>query len=163
MTRFSLAATALFTAALVLALGQTLSAGRHTLASEPRAVPAEALIALPTLEMRYTEHAGLQISGTVPDDGEHAALLRRAKALYGAHRVSDRLQTGAVANPSWLSPSFLPDLRGTRQALARLVDGRLVIDGTVDSEAARQQVLQATADFAARGMPVEHRLVLKKS
>lgn len=84
----------------------------------------------------------------------------RAQHLYGSQRVDDQLHAGAVANPAWLSPAFRPDLRGTRQAFARLADARLGIEGTVGADAARAQVSPAMAGIGSSGLQLVSRLAL---
>ena len=103
----------------------------------------------------------LVLSGRVPDDAERLALVRRARALYGAEHVSDELHVGGVANPSWLSPAFMPDLRGALRASAVLENGRWLIEGLVPTEAARAAVAASVAGFGASGVDVDNRLRVK--
>jgi hypothetical protein len=123
------------------------------------AVPAAgATIALPSVRLEYDARTGARLSGQVPDDHEHAALLQQAVAIYGRDRVHDELRSGSVANPAWLNARFLPDLRGTEHAVARLADGRLEVDAAVSDASVRQQIAQTLAAHTALGLEVVSRL-----
>ena len=142
-------------AAIATAIGlaraptSTAAPGVATLAAPP--------VALPTVRTEFNP-PGLVLTGRVPDAAERSALVRRAQALYGANNVSDQLQTGGVANPSWLSPAFMPDLRGALRASAVLENGRWLIEGEVPNEPARAAVAASVAGFGASGVDVENRL-----
>ena len=167
MPQLTLGTTTL--AALALLIGAGLGMGRVGIGAAagtpagqaPQTAAEREPIALPTLRLVYQADRGLQLSGTVPDELERAALLRQARAVYGRDRVVDQLQAGAVANPSWLSPAFLPDLRGARQATAQLADARLEIDGEADSPVAQAAVARAVASYPASGLQVVNRLTLR--
>lgn len=103
------------------------------------------------------------LSGRLPDEIERASIVRRARLLYGSGRVVDQLQTGGVANPSWLTAAFLPDLRTVVHATAVLEDARLVIEGVVDSPTALEAVAASVAPFRSRGLQVINRLVMQAS
>ena len=90
------------------------------------------------------------------------ARVQRAQHLYGSQRLDDQLHAGAVANPARLSPAFLPDLRGTRQAIARLADARLGIEGTVGADAGCAQVSLAMAGIGSSGLQLVSRLALHR-
>ena len=163
MSRLRFGTATLAALALLIGAGLGIGLASGTAPAGP-ALPGSvgpASIAMPMLRMVYHADHGLQLSGTVPDELERAALLRQARALYGAGRVVDQLQAGAVANPSWLSPDFLPDLRGARQATAQLADARLEIDGEADSPAAQAAVARAVASYPASGLQVVNRLTLR--
>lgn len=121
----------------------------------PAATPG---LPMPHVALVYTARAGVRLSGTVPDAREHHALLHRARALYGAERVHDALQVQPVANPAWLSPAFLPDLRGTTEAQARLADGTLSVQAVLPDEAARTALARALSAYGAEGLRVDSRL-----
>lgn len=114
-----------------------------------------ASIPMPLVRVDYSALIGARLSGRVPDEAEHEALLRRARSIYGADQVIDRIETGGVANPSWLSPAFLPDLRSALRASATLHDARLVIDGVAASDTAREALASTVAGYAARGVRVD--------
>ena len=162
MSKLAIGTAALSAVALLIALSHVVAAG--AVAAHPGSAASSpderAPMAMPAVQLAYSAEHGVRLSGTVPDDLERQALVQRAQQLYGSQRVDDQLHAGAVANPAWLNPAFLPDLRGTRQAIARLADARLDIEGTVDSEAARAQVTLAMADIGSRGSQVVSRLAL---
>jgi len=89
------------------------------------------------------------------------ALLVAAGCVPWVGPVEVRLETGGVANPSWLSASFIPDLRGMAQATAVLDDARLVIDGIARSAQAHAAVVDSVAGFGARGVKVDHRIEIR--
>lgn len=117
-------------------------------------------VPLPSLRMA-ARPGSVVLTGRLPDEAERAAILRRAKALYGAERVVDHMQTGGVANPSWLTAAFLPDLRPAMQATAVLEDARLVIDGVVDTPQALDAVARSVAPFRAQGLEVINRIAVQ--
>jgi BON domain len=95
-------------------------------------VMVEPGLPLPSLRVEYS--AGrVTLSGVVPDRAERDTIVRQASALYGRDRVDDRLTIGAVANPAWLSPAFLPDLKELSSAVAVLEDAHLVVTGIAQS------------------------------
>lgn len=120
-------------------------------ASPPAAVP------LPRLRGEY-QAPRLVLSGTLPDEAERGALLARARAVYGAAHVVDRMEVAPVANPAWLSPAFLPDLRGVRQATLVLEDGRLVVEGIASSPQAFTALSASLERLRGQGLAVENRL-----
>ena len=101
-------------------------------APQAQATTTSASVKLPRLLLDFGTH-GLVISGLVPSAIERDAIVARARRLYGAVRVIDRLEVVAVANPSWLDAAYLPDLRGAIEATALRSDATLVIDGSVDA------------------------------
>jgi OmpA-OmpF porin, OOP family len=121
--------------------------------SPAQAPPAPAPVATapapaPSLSARFDAGA-LVLEGLVPDDATRRAIVERATAIYGAGKVTDRLQVGAAAAPAWaagLFASFPPDLRSLSGAgSARAADGRIVLEGTLPDEAARTQLADAVA------------------
>ncbi len=120
-------------------------------AAAPVSVP------LPALRGEYTAPR-LVLAGVVPDEGERRALIARARSVYGASHVTDRLVVAVVANPAWLSPAFLPDLRGTRHATLWLEDGRLVVEGEVGSTQALAAVTGQLDGLRDQGLVVDNRL-----
>lgn len=126
-------------------------------ALEPAALAtaSTAAVPLPRVQLEYTAAGGARLSGRVPTEGERQALLHRARAIYGADRVQDDLQVLPVANPPWLSPAFLPDLRAAHQALAHLADGTLTVQAVLPDEPARMRLAQAVTAFGAEGLRVD--------
>ncbi|WP_088280577.1 BON domain-containing protein [Ideonella sp. A 288] len=131
-------------------------------ASAPLAAAESPAPGIPLPRLRLDFAAGsVVLSGSVPNEIERAAVLRRLRVLYGADRVTDRLQVGEVGNPSWLSAAFLPDLRGAVHAVAVLDDARLVIDGVAGSALARDAVSASVADAGGKGVRVDNRIEVR--
>lgn len=108
---------------------------------------------MPSLRMEYS--AGrITLSGVVPDATERDTIVRKAAALYGRDRVEDRLSIGAVANPAWLSPTFLPDLQGLTSAVAVLEDANLVVTGMTPSSEAYERWGARLRSLMNRGVQV---------
>ncbi len=154
MTRLPLPSTPLIVSSLLALLAGLTLITPDAVAEAPS---APTTIDMPSLRAEY--HApNIVLRGSVPDDGERQSILRRARTIYGAGHVTDAMQVRAVANPAWLSPAFLPDLRPTLRASAELTDGGLVIEGDLQSESARQAVRASVADYLAGGVPMTDRL-----
>lgn len=154
------------TATAVLASGLTPSPAHRAQADIPASAPpgapaagqgALASVPMPSLHGEYRPPR-LVLAGTVPDDAERRALVARARAVYGASHVVDRLVIGAVANPAWLSPAFLPDLRGARHATLLLEDGRLRVEGEAGSDQAGAAVAASLERLRAQGLEVDNQL-----
>mgnify|MGYP007034016846 FL=1 len=160
MSKLPILAAALAATAVLIASFAVDAA--HSAAGDT-AVPAaeRAPLPLPRLRIDYSAQTGARLSGTVPDEAEHQALLRRARAVYGAERVPDELTVAAVGNPAWLSPAFLPDLRGATQASAVLSDAQLVIDGDAATEQARRLLAGQVMAFADYGLRIDNRVAVR--
>jgi OmpA-OmpF porin, OOP family len=89
------------------------------------------------------------VSGNVPDEATRAAVLARARELFGADRVVDQLGVSAVAAPpQWLqqvNKLLTPDLRQVRQGQLRVEGPVVEVSGQVTQEAQRQQIVKAMA------------------
>lgn len=153
----ALVGTVALAAMLIAAPVPTVPSERPASNSEP----AQDAIPMPLLRLDYSALVGVRLSGRVPDESEHAAILRRARSIYGADQVIDRISTGGVASPSWLNPSFLPDLRAAHRASATLHDARLVIDGVVSSQSARDALDANVASYAAQGVQVDSHIDIR--
>jgi len=98
----------------------------------------------------FAQLAPVVVAGTVPDEATRAAILQRARALYGATRVVDQLAVGAVvAPPNW--SAHMQKLLG--EPLKQVTQGQLTIEGNrvgirgdVANEALRQQVASELAN-----------------
>jgi len=86
--------------------------------------------------------------------------VRAATKVYGRDRVDDRLAIGAVANPAWLDPAFLPDLRGLSDAVAILEDAHLVVDGVAQSIQVHDRLGSRLASLMGLGVRVVNRVVV---
>lgn len=112
-------------------------------------VVAEPEPTLPFLEIR-SRPEGVSLRGSVPSESRREELLARARELYGAERVDDRVAVdAAVADGAALAGAakLLAVLAGTRQQLEARLDGdSLRLSGTVSSlEAKRRLEEQAQA------------------
>jgi OOP family OmpA-OmpF porin len=89
------------------------------------------------------------VGGVVPDEATRAAILARVRELYGNDRVVDELGIDKLsAPPQWLDhvKSVLdPDLKQVTQGQLRISGNVVELNGNVDSEAARSQLLARIA------------------
>lgn len=85
------------------------------------------------------------VGGVVPDDATRAAVLDRVRALYGAERVVDQLGVDKLpAPPDWsrhVRDALDADLLRVTQGQLRISGNVVELSGSVDSEAARTEVL----------------------
>lgn len=144
--------------ALLGAAGPAVSADRPATAAQ--AAADEAPLQLPQLRLDFSAQ-GLVLSGIVPSRSERDAIVARARRLYGADRVADRVEIGAVANPNWLHAAYLPDLRGASAATALLADATLAIDGSVDAGHAAS-ISASTLPAREAGLKVLNRLRVQR-
>ena len=90
------------------------------------------------------------ISGTVPDEATKAAILQRARALYGVARVVDQVAVGSVvAPPNWsahMQKLLAEPLKQVTQGQLTVEGNRVGIRGDVANEALRQQVASDMAN-----------------
>jgi hypothetical protein len=122
------------------------------------AAPDQAGLPLPSLRAVLSASGRFTLMGVVPDSLERDLIVRRARQLYGADRVTDLLQVGVVGNPAWLGADFLPDLRGASNATAVLENGSLLVEGEVPTRDAMQRIAGRLADLRRRGLTVDSRL-----
>lgn len=89
------------------------------------------------------------VSGAVPDEATHAAILTRVREIYGATRVVDQLGIDKLtAPPNWAAQvqrALAPDLRQVTQGQLRISGNVVEISGRVPGETVRQQVLEQLA------------------
>ncbi len=94
--------------------------------------------------------APVTVSGTVPDEATKAAILQRARALYGAARVVDQVAVGnVVAPPNWSSHMqklLAEPLKQVSQGQLTVEGNRVGIRGDVANEALRQQIASELAN-----------------
>ena len=90
------------------------------------------------------------VSGTVPDEATKAAILQRARALYGMARVVDQVAVGSVvAPPNWsahMQKLLAEPLKQVTQGQLTVEGNRVGIRGDVANEALRQQVASDMAN-----------------
>jgi BON domain len=119
-------------------------------------------IPMPAIHLEWAKGVAV-LSGVVPDTHERQVIVRRAVAIYGRAQVVDRLQVGPVANPRWLSPEFVPDLRGLVEGVASLEDARIVVTGTAATPEAVRQI-EAWLNLTGRaGLVVVNRVALHRT
>ncbi|WP_082507523.1 MULTISPECIES: OmpA family protein [unclassified Duganella] len=94
--------------------------------------------------------APVVVAGTVPDEATKAAILQRARALYGAARVVDQMAIGSVvAPPNWsahMQKLLAEPLMQVTQGQLTVEGNRVGIRGDVANEALRQQVASELAN-----------------
>jgi OOP family OmpA-OmpF porin len=90
------------------------------------------------------------VTGTVPDEASKAAILQRARVLYGTARIVDQIAVGnVVAPPNWSAhmQKLLSDtLKQVNQGQLTVEGNRVGIRGDVANEALRQQVASDLAN-----------------
>ncbi len=88
-------------------------------------------------------------SGVVPDEATRAAILGRLREVYGADRVVDQLQVGAVvAPPNWaayVQKMVSPQLKQVSRGRLSVRGNDIELQGEVPNEAQRQQVVSDMA------------------
>lgn len=98
----------------------------------------------------FAQLAQVIVSGTVPDEATRAAILQRARVLYGAARVVDQLAVGSVvAPPNWsahMQKLLDEPLKQVTQGQLTVEGNRVGIRGDVANEALRQQVASDLAN-----------------
>jgi len=94
--------------------------------------------------------APVVVAGTVPDEATKAAILQRARAVYGAARVVDQVAVGSVvAPPNWsahMQKLIAEPLKQVTQGQLTVEGNRVGIRGDVANEAQRQQVASDLAN-----------------
>ncbi|RDU95075.1 OmpA family protein [Trinickia dinghuensis] len=107
------------------------------------------------------------VSGKVPDEATHSAVLARLRETYGAGNVVDQIEVGSVATPPNWSAN-VQKLLGPQ--LKQISKGQLKIDGTqidvkgeVSNEAQRQQVASDMATALNPTYTIHNRLRVSAS
>lgn len=94
--------------------------------------------------------APVVVSGTVPDEATKAAIVQRARALYGATRVVDQVAVGnVVAPPNWsahMQKLLSEPLKQVTQGQLSVEGNRVGLRGDVGNEAQRQQIASDLAN-----------------
>lgn len=85
------------------------------------------------------------VGGVVPDEATRAAILARVRELYGADNVVDQLGVDKLAAPpNWaqhVRSVLEPDLKQVTQGQLRIAGNVVEVNGNVESEAVRTQLL----------------------
>ncbi|MFN0121572.1 MAG: OmpA family protein [Blastocatellia bacterium] len=121
-------------AALLFAILCWFCLGRHG-AEMNAAVPAPAAtaaLAAPAFQA-IIDDGKVRLTGTLPNEAAKAAVIARARELYGDTGYLDELRVGNVANPAWVAsvPGWLPPLQlKTRPTGGLSIDGAGRVDLT---------------------------------
>lgn len=110
---------------------------------------AQAASAMPAEPVSGSATAPVIASGVVPDQATRAAILGKLREVYGADRVVDQLQVGAVvAPPSWagyVQKMVSPQLKQVSRGRLSVRGNDVELQGEVPNEALRQQVASEVA------------------
>ena len=145
--------------AVALALLAAVCIPRHlpTLAASVSLTPA-------TFHARL-EQGTLTLRGSLPSETSKAAILQRAKELYGATpgRVVDELAVDSRVGPAaWAGnvPQVLPVLGHMTERGSIIIDGRtIVLSGRVDNDRAKATVLRDIAPLIQTGLELEDHIL----
>jgi OOP family OmpA-OmpF porin len=95
------------------------------------------------------------LTGTLPDEASKAAIISRARELYGDGNFTDNLKVGSgIARPAWLAalPGLLPFLK-----LKDRPNGGAEIDGngtvTLSGQVAAQEIRNGIVSDVTRALP----------
>jgi hypothetical protein len=102
--------------------------------------------------------ATVVLSGRLGDSARRDAIVERARRLYGAEHVTDRLTIAPVTPAPWLDAEFPPDLRGARRASALMQDSRLLVIGETGTDAARTRLEATLQAWVPQGIRIDLRL-----
>ncbi len=94
-------------------------------------------------ENQFTKtKAGVVLSGWVPDEDQHQALLQLAKQKFGEDQVTDQLQVGTGAPEGWLqaAKAAITGLAYFKDGVAHITDTKIDLSGDVLNEAAKENV-----------------------
>ena len=107
----------------------------------------------------------LTLRGSLPSETSKAAILQRAKELYGTKpgRVVDELAVDPRVGPAaWAGnvPRALPLLRHMMERGSMIIDGRsIVLSGRVNGDRAKTTVLQDIAPLIQTGLELEDHIL----
>ncbi|MGZ8290181.1 MAG: OmpA family protein [Telluria sp.] len=91
-----------------------------------------------------TDTAPIVVSGTVADESSKAGLLARLREVYGAERVVDQLQVGAVSMPAnwnaYVQRLIGPNLKMISRGQLKVDGSAVSLRGDVANESQRQQI-----------------------
>jgi OOP family OmpA-OmpF porin len=131
--------------AAMLAMAALVLSQRGQAQSAPPNTAATAAITTPT----PAGSGPVIASGVVPDEATRAAILGKLREVYGADRVVDQLQVGAVvAPPNWagyVQKMVSPDLKQVSRGRLSVRGNDIELQGEVGNEAQRQQMASTLA------------------
>jgi len=115
------------------------------------------------------EHGMLILRGSLPSETSKAAIIQRARELYGAApgNVVDELAVDPrVESVAWTDnvSQVLPLLAYMTERSSIIIDGRtIVLSGKVDGNRVKASVLQAIAPLTQTGLELEDRVLASPS
>ena len=113
----------------------------------------------------HLEQETLTLRGSLPSEASKAAILQRARELYGAPpgRIVDDLAVDSRVEPAaWIGnvPLALPILGHLSERGSIIIDGRsLVLSGHVDNDRAKATVLREVAPLTQMGLELENHIL----
>ena len=133
----------------------------------PRHVPPSTVSGPPTPANFHArvEHGMLILRGSLPNETSKAAILQRARELYGTTpgNVVDELAVDPRVGPvAWADnvSQLLPILGNMTERSSIIIDGRtIVLSGKVDGNRVKASVLQAIAPLTQTGLELEDRIL----
>jgi OmpA-OmpF porin, OOP family len=139
-----------------------------TNATAPTTEPANSAVrAVPALALRAEFNAGvITLGGDVPDEASKLFILDRAKRLYGANKVIDKLRIEGAGKPAGFdafAANFPPDLRDTLNGQAYAQSGRLVLEGEVANLATKARIEEGAAKAYGASQKIDSRLTVKQA
>ncbi len=123
--------------------------------------PAASTSPVPASFHAQLEQGTLTLRGSLPTQRSKAAILQRAKELYGATpgRVVDKLSVDTGVGPAaWVDnvPKALPILGHMTERGSIIIDGRsVVLSGRVNSDRAKATLLRDLAPLTQTGLTLE--------
>jgi OOP family OmpA-OmpF porin len=152
-------AAILVAGAVALGLLAVLCLPRHLLP------PTASMSPTPATFHARLEQGILTLRGSLPSETSKAAILQRARELYGAtpDRVVDQLTVDPRVGPSaWVGnvPEVLPVLGHMTERGSIIIDGRsIVLSGRVDNDRAKASVLRDIAPLEQTGLKLEDHIL----
>jgi len=131
----------------------------------PRHLPSSSMSVTPATFHAHLEHGTLTLRGSLPSETSKAAILQRARDLYGAapDRVIDQLIVDPRVSPArWTGnvSAVLPVLGQMIERGSIIIDGRsIVLSGRVDNDRIKAVVLREMAPFAQTGLELEDHIL----
>jgi OmpA-OmpF porin, OOP family len=123
--------------------------------------PVASTSSVPASFHAQLEQGTLTLRGSLPTQRSKAAILQRAKELYGATpgRVVDKLSVDTGVGPAaWVDnvPKALPILGQMTERGSIIIDGRsVVLSGRVNSDRAKATLLRDLAPLTQTGLTLE--------
>lgn len=104
------------------------------------------------------------VSGVVPDEASHAAILGKLRDIYGPANVVDKIEVGGVVPPpNWsehINKLITPSLKQVHQGQLSINGTRITVKGAVANEAQRQQIVSDMATSLNPTYSIDNGLVV---